>query len=533
MTQIFAIWVIGGPEPEANMAQRCILTIDVGTSGTKTAVYTTTGAFIHETTFAYNLHRPHPLWAEIDANIWWQAVCATVPQALAEGGVAADEVAGIGVDGVGWTLIPVDEQAKPLAPAMIWLDRRAADETAWLNALPEASRLVSLAANPLDAAYITPKLLWMQRQRPQIFAAAHQFLAATGFIVARLTGEFTCDYTQAYGYHFFDIAQERWSDWALDKIGVPSEKMPRLCACTDVVGGLTAAAAAQMGLKPGIPVIAGCLDAAVGALGAGVTRPGQTNEQGGQAGGVGISLDHVVVEPRLIFSHHVLPGQYLLQAGTVGGGSLGWFRDQFGQMETAVSSLIPQSPFELFSLQAAQSPPGANGLIFLPYMAGERTPLWSSVARGVFFGLSYTTTRADMLRAIMEGCAFAVYDNLQIAQAHGVHVSEYLGSGGATQSALWCQIKADVYGRPFVVAQQGNGRAGGHGLGLFALTAQATGHTDNAGNCVDRLLPQRRVYTPDPQRHARYQALFQVYRRVSRTLLAEFSHLDAITRRIE
>jgi xylulokinase len=511
------------------MAQHYILTIDVGTSGTKTAVYTTTGAFIAETTYTYALLRPHPLWAEIDAGIWWQAVCATVPQVLAEGGVAPHDVVGIGVDGVGWTLIPVDERANPLAPAMIWLDRRAAAETEWLNALPEAAQLVNLVANPLDAAYITPKLLWLQRHQPHIFASAHKFLAATGFIVARLTGEFTCDYTQAYGYHFFDIVQERWSDWALARLGLPPDKMPRLCASTDVAGTLTRLAAAQTGLTPGIPVIAGCLDAAVGALGAGVTRPGQTNEQGGQAGGVGISLEQVVVEPRLIFSHHVLPGQYLLQAGTVGGGSLGWFRDQFGQMETAVSPLIPHSPFELFSLQAAQSPPGANGLIFLPYMAGERTPLWSSVARGVFFGLSYATTRADVLRAIMEGCVFAVYDNLQIAEEHGVTVTEYLGSGGATQSEVWCQIKADVYGRPFVIAQQANGRAGGHGLGLFALTAQATGHADNAGECVDRLLSQRRIYEPDPARHTRYQALFQVYRRLSRTLLDEFAYLATVT----
>ncbi len=214
----------------------------------------------------------------------------------------------------------------------------------------------------------------------------------------------------------------------------PTTDVPRLCPSTESVGEVNARAASETGLRAGIPVIAGALDAAAGALGAGVTRPGQTNEQGGQAGGVGISLDRVVVEPRLIFSHHVLPGQYLLAAGTVGGGSLGWFRDQFGQAERAVSPLIQQNPFELFSLQASQSQPGANGLIFLPYMAGERTPLWSSVARGVFFGLSYSSTRADILRAIMEGCAFAVYDNLQIAEEHGVTVSEYLGSGGATQS---------------------------------------------------------------------------------------------------
>lgn len=510
------------------MSRRYILTIDVGTSSTKTAIWDGEGSILAEATAAYSLHRPTPVWVEIEPEVWWKSVCQTIRQVTARAGAAPDDVAGIGVDGVGWTLIPVDEDLNALAPAMIWLDRRADKETVWLNELAQAERLVDLAANPMDAAYITPKLIWLRNHRPQIFADAHNFLAATGYIVARLTGELTCDYTQAYGYHFFDIRNERWDEEAAELIGVPLSKMPRLCATTEVVGLLNNQAAQDTGLCAGVPVIAGCLDAAAGALGAGVIKPGQTNEQGGQAGGVGISLDEVVVEPRLIFSHHVLSGQFLLAAGTVGGGSLGWFRDQFGQMETAISPIIEQDPFELFSLQASHSPPGANGLIFLPYMAGERTPLWSSTARGVFFGLSYNSSRADMLRAIMEGCAFAVYDNLQIAAEHGVAVHEFLGSGGATRSPVWCQIKADIYGRPFMVAQRADGGEGGHGLGLFALTAFAVGMIDDIGGCVNALLPKRRVYEPSMKNHAFYQALFQIYRSVSRKLMDDFAQLDQI-----
>jgi len=192
--------------------------------------------------------------------------------------------------------------------------------------------------------------------------------------------------------------------------------------------------------------------------------------------------------------------------------------------------LTGQSPFDLFSQQAGQTPPGAHGLIFLPYMAGERTPLWNSAARGVFFGLSYNTTRGDLLRAIMEGCAFAVYDNLQIAEEHGVTVNEYLGSGGATQSAVWCQIKADVYGKPFIVARRADGGEGGHSLGLFALTAYAVGLCDDSGRCVERLLPNRQIFEPSPAQHALYQDLFQVYRSVSRKLLEDFEQLASITR---
>lgn len=512
------------------MASRYILTVDVGTSSAKTSLWTEAGQLVAHTTSSYDLKRAEPLWAEIDGDTWWQAVCETIRTVLSTGEVDPASIAGIGVDGVGWTLIPVDRAGNPLHPAMIWLDRRAEQESNWLKSLPEADSLVNLNANPLDAAYITPKLIWLKKNHPDIFNSTYKFLEATGFIVSRFTGEFVCDYTQAYGYHFFDIRNEKWDQHAAQIIGVPLEKMPQLVSSTEIAGTVTEKSAQQTGLKPGIPVIAGCLDAIAGALGSGVVKPGQTNEQGGQAGGFGISLDRVVVEPRLIFSHHVIPGQYLLQAGTVGGGSLSWFRDQLGQAEVNAANLLGQNPFELFSQQVEKSRPGANGLIFIPYMAGERTPLWSSVARGVFFGLSYRTTRADTLRAIMEGCAFAVFDNLQIAAEHDAIVDEFLGSGGATQSEVWCQIKADIYGKPFIVARRADGGEGGHSLGLFALTARGIGFADDIGACVSDLLPTRQVFEPSAENHAFYQELFRVYRSVSRKLMDDFTNLDSIIR---
>ncbi|MBL8134767.1 MAG: carbohydrate kinase, partial [Anaerolineae bacterium] len=273
------------------MTRRCIITVDCGTSSTKTALWDETGETLAEASAAYRVERPDPLWAEIDAEAWWRALCSTVRDVLARSGIRADEVAGIGVDGVGWTLLPVDRACKPLTPAMIWLDRRGESETEALRGLSQAEALVNLAANPLDAAYITPKLRWLQAHHPEIYAEAHQFLTCSGFLTARLTGVFTCDYTQAYGYHCFDMARARWDEAAAHLLDIPLEKLPPLHAPTDVVGVLTPSAAQQIGLNPGVPVIAGCLDAASGALGAGVTRLGQTNEQGGQAGGFAVSLD--------------------------------------------------------------------------------------------------------------------------------------------------------------------------------------------------------------------------------------------------
>lgn len=496
-----------------------VLTIDQGTSSLKTALWREDGIVVAEAAEAYELARPSPTWAEIDPDRWWTALCATVHAVLARASVSADEVACVALDGIGWTLVPADAALRPVCPAMTWLDRRAEAEAGTLRARPDAARLVDLAANPLDAAYLTPKIAWLAGHRRDAWDATRWLLTASGWLVARLTGEVTCDLTQAYGLHCFDIRRERWDEDAAASLGIPPEKLPPLHRAGHLAGGLTAAAAGETGLTAGIPVLVGGLDAAMAALGGGVTRPGLTQDQGGSAGGFGMSVPEVVVEPRLIFSHHVLEDQYLLQAGTVGGGSLGWLRDVVG---------LAGASFDELTAEAAGSPPGANGVLFLPYLAGERTPLWSSTPRGVFAGLAYTTTRADLLRAVMEGCAFAVVDNLRLAEDRGHAVSELLGQGGAARSALWNQVKADATGRPFTVARLADGTEGGAGLALFALGARAVGLAGDPAETVDRLLVRRTTLEPDPARHARYRELFEVWHGVSRAMLPQFDRMAAV-----
>ncbi len=474
-------------------------------------MWTLDGRVLAKATENYLLERPQPTWAQIDANLWWQAACRASQAVLSQSGVNGQAVRAVAVDGISWTLVAVDRALHPLAPALIWQDRRAEMEAEELKASSMGDRLVQLSANPLDPAYITPKLLWLKRHAPAVFEATHCFLTASGFLTACLCGELTCDLTQAYGYHFFDMHNARWDERAAQEVGIPLEKLPPLRCCSEIVGRVTRQAAVETGLAAGTPVLAGCLDAASGALGAGLTRLGQANEQGGQAGGMAISLSNVVVEPRLIFSYHVLAGQYLLQGGTVGGGALGWLREVLGEALT----------FEQLSAEAAQSEPGAGGLVFMPYMAGERTPLWNSHVRGAFYGLSYSTSRNDLARAVMEGCAMAVYHNIQVAEEKGAQVSEYLGSGGATRSATWCQIKADLYGKPFVVAHRAGSGEGGHLLGLFALAMEAIKECEGAGRLVERLLTERVIYEPDPNRHVQYEELFKKYLKLSQFIVGD------------
>ncbi len=496
-----------------------VLTIDQGTSSLKAALWRADGTVAAEAVEAYELSWPVPTWAEIDPALWWEALCRTTAAVIAKAGAAADQVACVAVDGIGWTLVAADEQLRPVVPAMTWLDRRAETEAAALRARPDADALVGLVANPLDAAYLTPKIAWLAGHRPEAFDATRWLLTASGWLVARLTGEVTCDLTQAYGFHCFDIRRECWDERAARDLGIPIDRLPPLHRAGHVAGGVTPSAARATGLAPGIPVLVGGVDAAMAALGAGVTRPGLTQDQGGSAGGFGMSVREVVVEPRLIFSHHVLDGQYLLQAGTVGGGALGWLRDVVGREDAT---------FDELTAEAQGSGPGANGVLFLPYLAGERTPLWSSTPRGVLAGLAYTTTRADLLRAVMEGCAFAVVDNLRLAEERGHRVTEWLGQGGASRSTLWNQVKADATGVPFTVARLADGSEGGTGLALFALGARAVGLAGPPAETVERLLAQRTTLEPDLARHARYRELFEVWHGISRAMLPQFDRLAAV-----
>ncbi len=501
------------------MASNYFLGIDIGTSSTKVGLWQLDGTLVASASAAYDLNRPHPTWADIPAEAWWQATCDATRQVIS--GIDAAQIGAVGVDGLGWALVPVNEQGKSLYNAMIWLDRRAEEQAAWLRNQAYAGELVNLVANPLDAAYMTPKLLWLREHEPDVYTRAHKFLDCTGYIVQQLTGVFSCDYTQAYGYHCFDIRREQWDEQAAERLGIALAQMPPLHAPTDLVGEVTGGAAAATGLQTGTPVIAGALDAAAGAFGSGVARVGQTADQGGTAFGLSNCTDTVIVEPRLIFSHHVVPGTYLLQGGTVGGGILNWFRAHFGE-----------ESFEALNEQAVQSSVGANGLIFLPYMSGERSPLWNSNARGVFFGLSFNTQRRDVVRAIMEGCALAVYHNVKVAEQGGARIDEWIGIGGATNSDVWCQIKADITNRPFTIPQHPNGTKGDNTLALALMGAYAVGAVDDLPAAIDSILSDRKQFTPHAANHTAYQKIFDFYLHLSEKLTPDFDHIVQLTQEL-
>lgn len=483
--------------------------VDIGTSACKAAVFDEDGTVLAQANRSYAVDYPAAGWAEQDPETWWSAARDALRDVLRQGAVDPEKICGVGVDGQSWSAVAVDEKGRVLAPAPIWMDTRAREICERVKRDVGGRRIFDVAGNGFLPSYTTPKILWFKEERPEIFARTYKFLQSNSYIVLMLTGVMSQDLSQSYGVHFFDMEKLCYDQSLAAALGLSAELVPPLYACDAVVGTVTEAAAVQTGLKPGTPVVAGGLDAACGTLGAGVYRAGQTQEQGGQAGGMSICTDRAVPHEKLILSPHVVPGTWLLQGGTVGGGgTLRWFRQELGRGMS----------FDQLTAEAEQVPPGADGLLFLPYMAGERSPIWDPDAKGVFCGLSFGKTRGHMVRAILEGAAFSLEHNLRVAAETGVAVDALNAMGGASNSILWTQIKADVTGRRMQVPGTDTATALGAGL----LAAVGCGVYRDYEEAVERTIRITRIQEPNWENHRKYQRYMELYLRLYQDLKADF-----------
>lgn len=484
-----------------------LLGLDVGTSSLKAALFSLDGRMLAGARHAYPTHTPQRGWAEQDAGDWWQAAVLCIKDILAAPGVQARDIAGIGIAGQSWAAVPVDKAGEALCRTPLWMDTRAQPHCDRANQTIGAERMFAVAGNPLQPSYTLPKLLWYQDHHPDVLTRANKVLQANSFIVHRLTGAYTQDLSQGYGYAFFDMRKLAWDHDLRRAFGIAEHLLPDLMPCHAIAGHVHGEAARLTGLVPGTPVVAGGLDAACGTFGAGVIADGQTQEQGGQAGGMSICLSQPLADPRLILSAHVVPGKWLLQGGTVGGGVLEWLAQVFAQ-----ASSHTKPTFEDMSALAGDVPPGSDGLVLLPYMAGERSPIWDPDATGVLYGLDYRITGGHFVRAAMEGTAMALRHNLEVAAETGANVTALHAVGGAARSRVWTQIKADVTGHPMHVMPDtehtalGAAMLAGMGVGVFADAADAVRKCVGKANTIQPNARNKDVYD---RAYATYRALYE------------------------
>lgn len=487
-----------------------LLGIDIGTSACKVAVFDEDGKVLAQANRPYRVYYPQNGWAEQNTEEWWEAICDAVREALSEESVSAEQIKGIGVDGQSWSAIPVDENGSVLHNTPIWMDTRARHLCEKVKKEIGADEIFRVAGNDFLPSYVTPKLLWFKEERPEVFQKTHKFLQSNSYIVMKLTGEMSQEYSQCYGIHFFHMEKLSYDMALAEKMGLSPDMMPKLYGCDEIVGSVTEEAAKKTGLKAGTPVVAGGLDAACGALGAGVYRPGETQEQGGQAGGMSICTDKALSHKALILGTHVVPGLWLLQGGTVGGGgALKWFRQELGGGMS----------FDELTAEAAEAPPGSDGVLFLPYMAGERSPIWNPDAKGVFYGLSFDKTRGHLIRSVLEGVAFSLEHNLRTAAETGIHVDTLNAMGGASNSVLWTQIKADVTGKTIRVPSSDTATT----LGAAILAGVGCGVYGSYGEAVNRTIRMTRVQEPNPENKAVYDRSMERYLRLYEDLKEGFS----------
>lgn len=482
-----------------------LLGIDIGTSACKVAVFEKNGNVLAQSNQPYQLYYPHPGWVEQDADEWWSAICDGIRDVLDQSGIAPADIAGVGIDGQSWSAIPVDKEGNALARTPIWMDTRARDICERVKSEVGFERIFEVAGNDFLPSYTTPKMLWFKENAPDVFQKTDKFLQSNSYIAMKLTGVMSMDVSQGYGVHFFKMDNRTVDADLAKEFGLSADLIPQLYGCHDVIGGVTAEAAKRTGLAEGTPVVAGGLDAACGTLGAGVYLPGQTQEQGGQAGGMSICVDHALAHPKLILGAHVVPGMWLLQGGTVGGGgTLRWFRQEFG---------ADQSFDELTAL-AEQVPAGSEGVIFLPYMAGERSPIWNPDAKGVYYGLGFDKTKGHLVRATLEGVAYSLEHNLRVAAETGAKVGELTAMGGASNSRLWTQIKADVTGKTIKVPTSDTATT----LGAAILAGVGVGVYEGFEEAVKETIVITRVQEPDMEAHEQYQKYMQMYLDLSEAL---------------
>jgi len=492
-----------------------LLGIDVGTSACKIAVFDRNGTVLETATGEYEVYYPQTGWAEQDPDEWWRVICSTMKYIFSKSQIKPEKIAGIGIDGQSWSAIAVDKEGCVLTNTPIWMDTRADDICRELSEKVGEQRIFEVAGNSLQPSYSTAKIIWYQRNMPQVYENIYKVLQSNSYIAYRLTGQMTQDLSQGYGFHCFDMHTGTWDPEMCEALGIPAHILPDIHPCHKVIGTVTKAAAAQSGLAEGTPVVAGGLDAACGTLGAGVIHAGETQEQGGQAGGMSICIDSYRADPRLILSCHVVPGKWLLQGGTTGGGgAMRWLEKEFGAFEREEGRRTGKSSLDLYNEAAGSVPPGSDGLIFLPYMAGERSPLWNPYAKGVYYGMDFGKTKGHFIRAVMEGVAMSLRHNLEVAEEAGASVDVLRSMGGSANSLLWTQIKSDVTGKPVIVPSSDTATT----LGAAILAGVGVGIYEDFEEAVKLTVENKRYHVPNQEDR-------KIYDRNYRKYLSLYEHL--------
>ncbi|HEY3964415.1 MAG TPA: xylulokinase [Planctomycetaceae bacterium] len=498
------------------------LGIDVGTSGTKTLAMRADGKILATATAVYPLSSPRPGWSEQDPEHWWQASIKTVRAVLKLGKIKPADVTGIGLSGQMHGSVFLDSRQHVIRPALLWNDQRTSAECAEIESRAGGrAQLIELVANPALTGFTAPKILWLRNHEPKNYERVKQVLLPKDYVRFRLTGEFATEVSDASGTLLLDVRKRRWSKTLLDRLGLDPGLLPQVYESEVVSGQLSAAAGKLLGLPAGVRVVGGGGDQAAGAVGNGIVRRGVISATMGTSGVVFAHSDEVQFDHqgRLhTFCHAVRDKWHVMGVVLSAGGSLQWYRNQLAEAEVALARRKKIDPYELITAQAATAPAGSEGLFFLPYLTGERTPHADPYARAAWVGLSLRHGRAHLARSVIEGATFAMRDSLDIIQHMQVPVKEVRLSGGGARSKFWRQIQADIYGVKTVTTNSAEGPA----YGVALLAAVGTGAYRTIVEACQATIKIEDSTTPNARSRKIYDAAYPVYQLLYRSLKDDF-----------
>ena len=494
---------------------RAVLSIDVGTTAVKSMVVECSGQVLAVESVDQPMSLPRVGWTEQDPDMWWlstqKAVSAVIdrihrlPKSI--------EVCAVGLTGQMHSSVFLDKYRKVIRPALLWNDMRTTSQCIEITDKLGISGLLRTGGNLALEGFTAPKLLWLRQNEPKNYGRLRTLLLAKDYVRYQLTGEIATELSDAAGTMLLDIRNLCWSVEALQTLSLSSEILPRFVGSTEVSGQLTKDVADILGLPAGLPVVGGGADNAAGAVGSGVVQPGVVQSSIGTSGVILMPTEEPRFDSqmRLHTFCHSVPGQwYMMGVILSAGNALKWMRD--------ILSPDGNYSYQLLIDEAGRIPPGSDGLLFLPYLAGERTPHNDSSARGVFFGLHLGHTRAHMIRSVMEGVCFALRDALQLMRPFIVGAPKIRAIGGGARSSIWCQMQADVFNSPVVTLSESNGPA----YGAAAMAAVGAGMYGTIGDVVDQWVSTSTEINPDPARTRNYNELYEQYVQLYRSLKPRF-----------
>ncbi len=504
------------------------LGIDVGTSGTKTLAIDERGRVLAASSAEYPCSHPKPGWSEQDPELWWTATKATVAGVLAKAKLKAEDVAAIGLSGQMHGSVFLDAGGAVVRPALLWNDQRTQAECVEIEERAGGrAALVGMVANRAITGFTAPKLLWVRRHEPALWSKVKQVLLPKDYIRYKLTGTYATEVSDASGTLLLDVAHRCWSRELLGKLELDAELLPTCYESPEVSGKVSVLGASATGLRAGTPVVGGGGDQPATAVGNGIVRPGVVSATMGTSGVVFAHAEKLGFDPegRMQRGCHAVPGAWhAMGVVLAAGGSLQWFRDNLGRPEVEAAQACEVEPYELIMAQAQEVGVGAEGLFFLPYLTGERTPHFDSDAKACWIGLTVRHGRPHMIRAILEGVAFALRDSLELIREIGTPIEQIRISGGGARGPLWRQIQADVYGVDVHRLQSSEAAA----LGAGILAHVGAGSYAGVPEACDAMIHVADRTPLNPDAKAYYDRAYPIYRQLYQDLKTSFGDITAL-----